>query len=79
MPVKLSTTVKSISSIPNPTNSALLHEFYEYMKSNGISENYQNGNLKILTYFARLAAEAAVGSNRQGIPFRDRRGHGVPR
>jgi hypothetical protein len=54
MPLKLSTTVKSISSIPNPTDAALLGEFYEYMKSNGISENYQNGNLKILTYFARF-------------------------
>jgi hypothetical protein len=42
MPVKL----------PNPTNATLLGEFYEYMKSNGISENYQNGNLKILIYFA---------------------------
>jgi hypothetical protein len=54
MPVKLSTTVKNISSLPNPTNAALLVEFYEYMKSNGISENYQNGNLKILIYFARF-------------------------
>jgi hypothetical protein len=54
MPVKLSTTVKSISSIPNPTNATLLGEFYEYMKANGTSESYQNGNLKILIYFARF-------------------------
>ena len=52
MPVKLSTTVKSITSIPNPTNATLLGEFYEYMKANGTSESYQNGNLKILIYFA---------------------------
>src|ERR687887_2696121 len=54
MPVKLSTTVKSITSIPNPTNASLLGEFHEYMKSNGTSESYQNGNLKILIYFARF-------------------------
>ena len=53
MPEKLSTTVKSISSISNPTNATLIAEFYEYMKSNGTSEGYQNGNLKILIYFAR--------------------------
>src|SRR5919205_4231846 len=52
MPVKLSTTVKSISSISNPTNATLIGEFYEYIKSNGTSESYQNGNLKILIYFA---------------------------
>ena len=54
MPVKLSTTIKSIAAIPNPTNSSLLGEFYEYMKANGTSETYQNGNLKILIDFARF-------------------------
>jgi integrase/recombinase XerD len=54
MPVRLSTTVKSIATIPNRTNATLLSEFYEYMKANGTSESYQNGNLKILIYFARF-------------------------
>ena len=54
MPVKLSTTISNISSISNPTNSALIHEFYQYMKSIGTSENYQNGNLKIIIYFAKF-------------------------
>jgi integrase/recombinase XerD len=36
-----------------PTNATVLCEFYEY-NSNGISESYQNGNLKILIYFARF-------------------------
>jgi hypothetical protein len=54
MPVKLSTTIGSISSIPNPTNSTLIDEFYYYMKSIGTSENYQNGNLKTMIYFARF-------------------------
>jgi integrase/recombinase XerD len=52
MPVKLSTTDKNIALIPNPTNASLLCEFYEYMKANGTSESYQNGNLKVLIYFA---------------------------
>ncbi len=54
MPVKLSTTISNISSIPNPANSGLVYEFYEYMKSIGTSENYQNGNLKIIIYFAKF-------------------------
>ena len=58
MPVKLSTTIGSISSIPNPTNSTLIQEFYEYMKSIGTSENYQNDNIKIMIYFARFLGPA---------------------
>ena len=54
MPVKLSTTIDSISSIPNPTNSTIIDEFHQYMKSIGTSESYQNGNLKIMIYFARF-------------------------
>src|SRR5918911_4599245 len=54
MPAKLSTTIGSISSIPNPVNSTLVHEFYQYMRSIGTSENYQNVNLKIMIYFGRF-------------------------
>jgi integrase/recombinase XerD len=52
MPVKLSTTISNISSIPNIANSTLINKFYQYMKSIGTSESYQNGNLKITIYFA---------------------------
>ena len=52
MPVKLSTTVGKIDLIPNPTNAALLREFFHYMQSNGSSESHQNNNLKVLTAFA---------------------------
>lgn len=58
MPVKLSTTIGSISSIPNATNSALLYDFYQYMRSIETSESYQNGNLKIMIYFARFLGYA---------------------
>ena|SRR6476659_10745620 len=58
MPVKLTTTIAAISSISNSMNKALLYEFNQYMKSIGTSENYQNGNLKIMIYLARF-----LGSN----------------
>jgi hypothetical protein len=58
MPVNLSTTIHNISSIPNPINSTLLCEFYQYMKSIGTSESYQNGNLKIMIYFAKFLGHA---------------------
>jgi hypothetical protein len=53
MPIKLSTTVQKIFSLSNKANSLLLSEFYEYMKSNGVSESHQNNNLKVLITFAR--------------------------
>ena len=54
MPVKLTTTVKKIADIPNSTNSTLLSQFYQYMKSNGTSDSHQNNNLKALTSFAHF-------------------------
>ena len=52
MPIRLSTTVQKIFSLSNRTNSLLLSEFYEYMKSNSVSESHQNNNLKVLIAFA---------------------------
>jgi integrase/recombinase XerD len=54
MPMKLSTTINTISSIPNSANAELLRDFHQYMKTNGTSESYQNGNLKIMIYFAKF-------------------------
>jgi integrase/recombinase XerD len=54
MPMKLSTTINTITSIQNSTNAELLGEFHQYMKTNGTSESYQNGNLKIMIYFAKF-------------------------
>jgi len=39
MPVKFSTTVNNISTIPNKENQALVKEFYELMKSSGLWRN----------------------------------------
>jgi integrase/recombinase XerD len=58
MPVKLTTTIAGISLLSNSMDKALLYEFNQYMKFIGTSENYQNGNLKIMRYLARF-----LGSN----------------
>lgn len=52
MPSKLSTTISKIRDIPNLTNSSLVGEFYEYMKTNGASERHQNNSLKMVIAFA---------------------------
>jgi hypothetical protein len=54
MPVRLSTTVTKISSLPNSINATLLTEFYEYMKSNGASESHMNNSLKTNIAFSRF-------------------------
>src|SRR5690349_12080259 len=53
MPIKLSTTVQKIVSLPNKANSLLLSEFYEYMNAYDISESHQNNNLKVMIAFAK--------------------------
>jgi flagellar motor switch protein FliG len=45
-PSKLTTTIKNIMSIPNSSNAELVREFYEFMESNGSSEQHQNNSLK---------------------------------
>jgi hypothetical protein len=54
MPLKLTTTVSKISTIPNPTNARIIEEFYRYMKSNGSSEHHQNNNLKVVLSWAKF-------------------------
>ena len=64
MPIKLSTTVQKIFSLPNEVNSLLLSEFNEYMKSNNVSESHQNNNLKVIIAFARhLGPSSFIGVN----------------
>src|SRR5690242_17543882 len=64
MPIKLSTTVQKIVSLPYKANSMLLTEFYEYMNANGVSESHQNNNLKVIIAFARhLGPSSFIGVN----------------
>ncbi|MGN6622928.1 MAG: hypothetical protein ACTHKK_02155, partial [Candidatus Nitrosocosmicus sp.] len=54
MPGKLSTTVNNINTVPSIENQVLVKEFYEFMKSSGTSEKYQNNNLKTITAFGKF-------------------------
>jgi hypothetical protein len=54
MAIRLTTMLNKISFIPNSTNSTVIKDFYEYMKANGTSENYQNQNLKAMIVFANF-------------------------
>ena len=46
MPIRLDTVLKKVEHMSNKVNSDLLKDFYQHMKDNGTSENYQKGNLK---------------------------------
>jgi hypothetical protein len=35
MPVRLSTTIRKITSLPNATSEAVVSEFHQYMMNNG--------------------------------------------
>lgn len=52
MPSTLSTTISKIATVPNNTNSALISEYYQYIKTNGVSERHQNNSLKMVIAFA---------------------------
>ena len=52
MPVRLTTTLSKISSVPNPTNACLLEELYAFMQTTGASESHCNNTLKTATAFA---------------------------
>jgi integrase/recombinase XerD len=54
MPAKLTTTINKIKSVPNPTNAAIIDQFYYYMKDNDVSENHQNNCLKVVIALANF-------------------------
>jgi hypothetical protein len=51
MPIRLDTVLRKVGQMPNQVNSDLLKEFYQHMKDNGTSQNYQKGNLKAMIHF----------------------------
>lgn len=76
MAIRLTTTIHKISSIPNLDNSTILRDFYEYMKANGTSENYQNQNLNAMIVFATFLGPDTIfdiKSKQQIIAFLDTR------
>ena len=51
MSMKLAATLSHITTVPNSINSKVISELYNYMKSIGTSENYQNQNLKAIIVY----------------------------
>jgi integrase/recombinase XerD len=58
MPIRLDTVLKKIECMSNRVNSNLLKDFYQHMKDNGTSQNYQKGNLKAMVHFAEHIGSA---------------------
>jgi site-specific recombinase XerD len=54
MPAKLTTTLSKIAQVPNKVNSAIIEEFYTYMKDRGSSEQHQNNVLKTVIAYANF-------------------------
>jgi hypothetical protein len=52
MPIRLDTVLRKVEQMSNKVNSELLKDFYQHMKDNGTSQNYQKGNLKAMVHFA---------------------------
>jgi integrase/recombinase XerD len=63
LPVKLSTTVSNIETISNENNRILVREFYEFMRSSGTSDKYQNNNLKTIIAFGRFLESSILFQN----------------
>ena len=58
MPAKLTTTINKIQTVPNQTNSVIIHDFYQYMDNTDSSVHHKNNNLKVVIAFANF-----LGSN----------------
>jgi hypothetical protein len=52
MPIRLDTVLNKVDDMANRINSNLLKDFYQHMKDNDTSKNYQKGNLKAMVHFA---------------------------
>ena len=77
MAIKLSTTLTKINFVPNADNSRIIKDFYDYMKANGTSENYQNQNLKAMIVFANFLGSDTnffdIKTKQQVLAFLDTR------
>jgi hypothetical protein len=70
--VKLSTTINNIErDVNNTDNKQLLLQFYEFMKTAGTSERYQNNNLKAIISYSKFLGPtisfAQVKNNNQNL------------
>jgi hypothetical protein len=58
MPIRLDTVLRKVEQMSNRVNSDLLKDFFQHMKDNGTSQNYQEGNLKAMIHFAERIGTA---------------------
>jgi integrase/recombinase XerD len=56
MTERLETVLGKVSTIPNPVNSSLIQEFYQFMADNRKSDSYKKNNLKALILFSHELA-----------------------
>jgi hypothetical protein len=63
MPAKLKTTINKIQFVPNPTNSAIIQEFNEYMMNSEFSVHHKNNNLKVVIAFANFLGSSVTFSD----------------
>jgi hypothetical protein len=57
MPIRLDTVLRKVEQMSNRVNSDLLKDFYQHMKDNGTSQNYQKGNMKAMVHLAKIEVE----------------------
>jgi hypothetical protein len=54
MPVKLTIMIRNIQPLENSVNRDLIQGFYNFLKSNNMSETYQNQKIKALIKFSKF-------------------------
>jgi hypothetical protein len=54
VPVKLSTTISSIQTLPNENNGFFVCEFYKFIRFSGASDKDQNNNIKTIIAFGKF-------------------------
>jgi hypothetical protein len=71
MPTKLKDTLEKVRKIDNRSNSDLLKEFYEYLRSVRTSERYQTDVLKVLVKFSEFVNDdfVSIQKKQQVIAF----------
>ena len=65
MPMKLTTTIGKVQTIPNPKNIEIVNDFLDYIRKNGSSEHHQNNNLKVIITFSNFIRSSFYGINKR--------------
>lgn len=72
MPTRLDTVLRKVECMSNRVNCDLSKDFYQHMKDNGTSQNYQKGNLKAMIHFTEHIGAATSFydvNNKQVVKF----------